>query len=185
MERKGNQIIPNTTKEIKGNPKRGVGIAKAVNISKETVRAWGVFTVINLAIWRETVGNGKRRKRWKRNKQKEHRRITSIYKHRLKESEFEKVNDKYILKCKDQKIGMFLPCTPPPDLKKLLLRPIPWKKVDVLVKKETRLTKFQLLDNFVHSCVCCPVLRKQEFISHINKKHGGMVPPQSQINEPA
>ena len=86
---------------------------------------------------------------------------------------------------KDLEIGVFLPKTPPPDLKKLLLRPIPWKKVDVLVKKETKLTKLQLLDNFIHSCVCCPILRKQEFINHINTKHGGMVPPQSQINEPA
>ena len=144
---------------------------------------WKVNTILNKTI--EEKNKKERKKRWKRNKEKEHRKITSIYKHRLKESEFVKKNDKYILKCKDLEIGVFLKNTPPPDLKKLLLRPIPWKKVDVLVKKETKLTKFQLLDNFIHSCACCPILRKQEFINHINTKHRGMVPPQSQINEPA
>ena len=144
---------------------------------------WKVNKILNKTI--EKKNKKERKKRWKKNKEKEHRRITSIYKHRLKESEFVKKDNKYILKCKDLEIGVFLPKTPPPDLKKLLLRPIPWKKVDVLVKKETKLTKLQLLDNFIHSCVCCPILRKQEFINHINTKHGGMVPPQSQINEPA
>ena len=75
------------------------------------------------------------------------------------------------------KIGVFLPLTPPPDLKKLILRTIPWKKVDVLVKKETKLTKLQLLDNFIHSCVYRPMLRKQEFINHNNTNLEGMVPP--------
>ena len=88
-------------------------------------------------------------------------------------------------KCKDLEIRVFLPPIPPPDLKKLILRPIPWKKVDVLVKKETELTKLQLLDQFMHSCVCGEIqLRKEQFINHINKKHEGMVPPRSQINEP-
>ena len=49
---------------------------------------------------------------------------------------------------------------------------------DVLVKKETELTKLQLLDQFMHSCVCGEIqLRKEQFINYINKKHEGMVPP--------
>ena len=108
-----------------------------------------------------------------------------IYKHRLKESEFIQRKDKWILRCKDLEIGVFLPPTPPPDLKKLILRTIPWKKVDVLVKKETELTKLQLLDQFMHSCVFGEIqLWKEQFINYINKKHEGMVPPRSQINEP-
>ena len=102
-----------------------------------------------------------------------------------KETEFIQKRDKWILKCKDLQIGVFLPPTPPPDLKKLILRPIPWKKVDVLVKKETGSTKLQLLDQFMHSYDCDQILiRKEEFINHINSKHEGMVPPQSQINQP-
>ena len=75
-------------------------------------------------------------------------------KHRLKESELIQRRDKWILKCKELELGVFLPLTPPPDLKKLIIRPIPWKKVDVLVKKETELTKHQILDQFMHSCAC-------------------------------
>ena len=108
-----------------------------------------------------------------------------IDKKRLKESEFIQRKDKWILRCKDLEIGVFLPLTPPPDLKKLILRPIPWKKVDVLVKKETELTKLQLLDQFMHSYICGEIqLQKEQFINHINKKQEGMVPPRSQINEP-
>ena len=144
---------------------------------------WKVSKILNKTI--EEKNKKERKKRWKRNKEKEQRRITSIYKQRLKESEFVKKNDQYILKWKSLEIGVFLPKTHPPNLKKLLLRPIQWKKVDFLVKNKTKLTKFQILDNFIHSCACCPILRKQEFISHINTKHGGIVPPQSQINKPA
>ena len=60
------------------------------------------------------------------------------------------------------------------------------EEVDVLVKQETRLEKIALLDNFLNSCGCGNInLRKSEFINHINTKHGGTVPPQSQINQPA
>ena len=49
----------------------------------------------------------------------------------------------------------------------------------------TELTKLQLLDQFMHSCICGEIqLRKEQFINHINKKHEGMVPPRSQINGP-
>ena len=150
---------------------------------KKNCWKWKVNLILNRTI--EEKKKRDRRKKWRWNKQKENRRTIMIYKHRLKESEFIQRRDKWILKCKDLEIGVFLPPTPPPDLKKLILRPIPWKKVDVLVKKETELTKLQLLDQFMHSCVCGKIqLRKEQFINHINKKHEGMVPTRSQINEP-
>ena len=127
-----------------------------------------------------------KRKKWKMNKEKEHKRITNIYKHRLKESQFIQKEDKHILTCKNLEIGMFLEPTIPPDLQKLRLKPIAWKKVDVLVQKEERVEKLKLLDDFLNYCGCGAInLRKQEFISHINIKHRGKVPPRSQINLPA
>ena len=50
------------------------------------------------------------------NKEKEHKRITNIYKHRLKESQFILKEDKHILTCMNLEIGMFLEPTIPPDL---------------------------------------------------------------------
>ena len=80
---------------------------------------------------------------------------------------------------------VFLPPTPPPDLKKLILRPIPWKKVDVLVKKETVSSQNSNYQTNLCTPVCDEIqLRKEQFINYINKKHEGMVPPRSQINEP-
>ena len=133
----------------------------------------------------EETKKKERRKRRKRNKEKEHKRTTSIYKQRLKESEFVKKQDKHLLKCKDLEIGVYLMPTTPPNLQLLRQKPIPRKKVDVLVKKETQIMKTHLLDEFLNSCACGVWLTKKEFISHINEKHGGTVPPLSQLNEPA
>ena len=145
---------------------------------------WKIDTLLNRAL-EEKRKRDKNRKR-KRNKEKEHKRITSIYKHRLKESEFIKRKDKHILKYKNLEIGVFLEPTTPPDLQKMRLKPIAWKKVDVLVKQEIRLEKITLLDDFLNACGCGNInLRKSEFINHINTKHGGTVPTQSQINQPA
>ena len=41
-----------------------------------------------------------------RNKEKEHKRISNIYKHRLKESQFIQKEDKHILTCKNLEIGI-------------------------------------------------------------------------------
>ena len=94
-----------------------------------------------------------KRRRRKKNKDKEHKRITGIYKHRLKESEFVQKEDEYILSYKSLEIRKFLKSTPPSDLKKLFLKPISWKIVDVLVKRVT-IKNLKLLDEFTNWCGC-------------------------------
>ena len=56
---------------------------------------WKVNSILNRTI--EEKKKRDRRKKWRWNKQKEHRRTTMIYKHRLKESEFIQRRDKWII----------------------------------------------------------------------------------------
>ena len=89
---------------------------------------------------------------------------TKIYLFRLKQSKFIKKEEKYLLYYQEFPIWIFTEPYIPPFLGQLQERHTNWKKVCILVHKDTPIEKFTLLDDFLNSCFCGKInLRKLEY----------------------
>jgi len=122
----------------------------------------------------------------KASKQRNKHQMKEIYKLRAEQSEFIEDMGKWKLKWQNEIIGCYLGPDTLKPLKEFQQNSFDWKVVEVELKKPKKITRIPLLDGFINDCGCEEefMLRKREFITHINTMHGGLAPPHTLINKP-
>ena len=125
------------------------------------------------------------KKKVKEKKDKERKENVQIYKKRLLKSDFIQEKGKWILQYEKQNIGVYIGVAQPINLEDLRHKSIKWKNVDKKLLRETPIESTPLLEGFLNACGCGnPSLDKKSFISHVWKKHRGMAPASTFLNQP-
>ena len=110
-----------------------------------------------------------------------------IYQKRLQQSELIQHETKWILEWQNIPIGDLYFPDPPTPLREIRNYKINWKKVDLELKKQKQLIKIKplLIQGFYNDCGCGTLdLNKEQYISHVETKHSGIIPIHTTLNKP-
>ena len=123
------------------------------------------------------------KKEWKEKEETTKKRDDRNIKAKVLQSEYVQDGEKWKLKWKDEIIGDYIDPGQPKPFDKYKQDTFRWEPVNVLLKKKKYLSKFHLIEGFANCCSCSGYdLYDKSFRAHIKDKHGGYIPPLSQLN---
>ena len=92
------------------------------------------------------------KKKEKKRKKEEKKKIIEIHKLRAQQSEFRKIEDKWILEWKGTAIGDYIGPSTPLNTNEMRKDTFRWEPIDVLIKKRTALQKIPITRGFSNVC---------------------------------